>query len=83
VLSALTSYVTGFVITEIRGPVREAFGTAEAEARLAEFPYLSASRGYLGGPGRHSEAAFEAGLDLLCLGAAAVLSGRQHRAEDS
>ena len=82
-LTVLTSFVTGFVMKEIRQEVRESYGTVEPEgqmaarARGAEYPYLSGSYDYLGGPGAHNDEAFEAGLEVICLGLDALRSGRR------
>ena len=86
ILSTMISFATGFIMNEIRGQVRESFGTTEREAgsatraRVVDYPYLSASRRYLSARDPYSEAAFEAGLDLICVGAAAILSRRSAEA---
>lgn len=87
VLSTLIGFATGFVMKEIRGKVRESFGTpdpdarAAARSRLAAYPYLLASRRYLSGHAPHSARAFEAGLDLICAGAGLLLARRSDTAD--
>jgi hypothetical protein len=51
-----------------------------ARARFADYPYLSVSRRYLSDRQPYSESAFEAGLDLICAGAEALLLRRPARA---